>query len=332
MNHTVIFTGPRAIQIRETPVPEPCPGQVLVQTSLSAISAGTEMLVYRGQFPQHLSLDTSIEGMDQPFSYPLSYGYAAVGQVKQCGEEVDQSHWLGRTVFAFQPHSSHFVVDTGNLLALPNDLPLEDAVFAANMETAVNLVQDGQPLLGERVVVLGQGVVGLLTTALLAQFPLSSLAVVDGVELRRKAARAVGADDSLPPGDGSGHRLVSGRADLVFELTGDPSALNAAIDATGYGGRIVIGSWYGEKTTPIQLGGHFHRSRIEIISSQVSTIAPALRGRWSKDRRFETIWRLLRQVNPAQWITHSFPVERAADAYHLLDEHTDQTIQVVLTY
>lgn len=332
MKRTVIFTGPRAIEIKEAPIPEPGAGEVLVKTLCSAISAGTEMLVYRDQFPDQVSVDSSIEGMGEPFSYPLAYGYAAVGQVIHCGTGVDPTVWQDQIVFAFQPHTSHFTAPVDQLILVPEDIQPEDAVFAPNMETAVNLVQDGRPLLGERVIVLGQGVVGLLTTALLSRFPLRRLTVVDGLPLRREAAVDAGADLVFSPGELPARRSTRTEADLVFEVSGNPAALNTAIDTTGFGGRVVIGSWYGQKTAPVNLGGHFHRSRIELISSQVSTIAPALQGRWSKARRFDVVWDMLSRVNPCRWVTHRFPITQAVDAYRLLDEQAQDTIQVLLTY
>ena len=120
--------------------------------------------------------------------------------------------------------------------------------------------------------------------------------------------------------------------DLTFELSGSPSALNDAIAMTGFNGRVIIGSWYGEKKTHIDLGGAFHRSRIRLISSQVSTIAPALSGRWDKARRFEVAWEALERIQPQKWITHRFPLEDAEKAYQLLDENPQETIQVIFDY
>jgi len=195
------------------------------------------------------------------------------------------------------------------------------------METAVNLVQDGAPRLGERVAVLGQGVVGLLVTALLARFPLGSLAAVDGFARRREASLLAGAGKVHAPGD-----APTGDRDLIFELSGSPEALNQAIALAGYGGRIVVGSWYGQKCAPIDLGGRFHRNRLHITSSQVSTIAPELSGRWDKNRRLAVAWRMIEQLGPERWITHRFPITQAESAYRLLDEQPGETIQVVLTY
>jgi threonine dehydrogenase-like Zn-dependent dehydrogenase len=195
---------------------------------------------------------------------------------------------------------------------------------------------DGKPLIGERVVVLGQGIVGLLTTALLAGFPLEHLVTLDRYTLRRRASLELGVRASLDPGDAGTqdqlHRLLPDGADLCYELSGSPAALDQAIAITGFDGRVIIGSWYGQKRLSLDLGGRFHRSRIRLISSQVSTLAPELSGRWSKSRRFDLAWQMLARVGPARWITHRLPLHDAARAYQQIDQHPDQSIQVILTY
>ena len=126
--------------------------------------------------------------------------------------------------------------------------------------------------------------------------------------------------------------LLKQGADLAFELSGNPTALNDAIALTTFTGRVVIGSWYGEKPAEIELGGKFHRSRIRLISSQVSTIAPELEGRWDKARRFDAAWKAMERIKPEKWITHRFSIDEAVEAYRLLDESPQETIQVLLTY
>jgi threonine dehydrogenase-like Zn-dependent dehydrogenase len=183
-------------------------------------------------------------------------------------------------------------------------------------------------------------VVGLLVATLLKEFPLEALITSDRYELRRKASLAAGAGQSYDPDELRGYLANSSKHqfayaqnfDLTFELSGSPSALDDAIAMTAFSGRIVIGSWYGDKKSPIDLGGAFHRSRIQIISSQVSTIAPALSGRWDKGRRFGVAWEALGRLQPQKWITHRFPIEEAEKAYRLLDENPQETIQVVFNY
>jgi 2-desacetyl-2-hydroxyethyl bacteriochlorophyllide A dehydrogenase len=327
---SLVFTAPRRAELREEPLPPPGPGQVLVQTLCSAISAGTELLLYRGQFPdapgdKHDKLTTGLH-------YPMPCGYASTGRVLEPGPEVDPS-LAGRLVFSFQPHASYFVCAADTLIPVPEGVSPDAACFLPNMETAVNLVQDGAPILGERVLVFGQGVVGLLVASLLREFPLQTLLTVDPLELRRETSRA---DSVLDPSDPGflerAHSLLGDGADLTFELSGSPEALDSAIALTAFTGRIVIGSWYGQKRASIDLGGTFHRSRIRLISSQVSTIAPELSARWDKPRRFEVAWDALRRLHPEKWITQRFPLSQAPEAYRLLDEAPQQAIQVLLEY
>ena len=331
----VTFIGPSQAKVRAEPLPAPACGQILVKTRLSAISSGTEMLVYRGQIPAGLPVDANILALDKDFHFPLSYGYSAVGEVSELGEDVPE-HWLGRTVFSFQPHVCHFLATPETVFPLPEKLSAESACFLPNMETAVNFVQDGAPLLGENAIIFGQGIVGLLTAALLRQFPLQTLITVDPYPVRRSASLALGVQASLDPASPDFqeqiHALLPFGADLAYEVSGSPQALNQAIAATTFGGRVVIGSWYGSKPVQLDLGGSFHRSRIRLISSQVSSIAPELSGRWDKARRFEVAWQAIQRIQPGRWITHRFAHKNAAEAYELLDHAPAETIQVVLEY
>jgi 2-desacetyl-2-hydroxyethyl bacteriochlorophyllide A dehydrogenase len=331
---SIWFEAPYQVAVREAPLAPLAPDQVLVQTQLSAISAGTEMLFYRGQVPPGMPLDASLEALAGEARYPLRYGYACAGRVIEVGAQVDRA-WLGLDVFSFQPHATHFVVPPAELFPLPPNLSAQQAVFLPNMETAVNFLLDGAPLLGEQVVVLGQGVVGLLTTALLAHYPLARLIAFDRFELRRDKARPLGAPgvvDAVSDVARVKELLGAGGADLTYELSGQPEVLDLAIDLTGFAGRIIIGSWYGRKPAALNLGGSFHRSRLRLIGSQVSTVTPDLLARWSKDRRLGMAWTMLRRVPVGDLITHRFPLAEAARAYALLDQEPGQAVQVVFDY
>lgn len=328
-SRSVYFTAPGQVEVHSQPIPNPPPGQVLVRACCSAISPGTESLVYQGLFPAQLSLDASLEALAGRLEYPLKYGYCVAGEV--IADAAGLESWLGRSVFAFHPHESLFLAAPESLLVIPDGLSPEEAVFLPNMETAVNFVMDGAPLIGEVAVVIGQGIVGLLTTALLAAFPLAALIAVDLHPLRRQAALDLGATAALHPDDLLAVLPTAG-ADLCYELSGSPAAIDTAIAATGFDGRIVIGSWYGQKRAAPDLGGRFHRLRQRLVSSQVSTLASHLTGRWDKARRFEVAWEMLRRIRPARLITHRFPLDQAHKAYHLLTEHPGETIQVILTY
>lgn len=331
------FTRPFTCTIREENLPDVAGDRLRVKTACSAISAGSEMLIFKGRFPEGMAADATLPSYQgQRLAYPMTYGYSSVGIVETAGPSADPA-WVGQRVFAFQPHQSHFAVPAGELVRVPAEIEAEDAVFLANMETAVNLVMDGRPVIGERVLVLGQGIVGLLTTALLARFPLQTLAVVERWPLRRQASLDLGAEAAWTGDEADGCGLADGAIadkgfDLVFELSGQPAMLDTAIRCAGFNGRIVVGSWYGAKTAPIDLGGRFHRNRLRLIASQVSTLAPEFSGRWSKTRRLDTAWEGIARVRPSRLITHRFGIEKAQQAYAQLAERPGETLQVLLTY
>lgn len=332
---SLYFTGTRAVSVQEEELPRVSSHEVLVQTLFSAISPGTESLIYRGEFPEDMRIDENIADLSGTFAYPLKYGYASVGQVVAAGSDAD-AEWEGRIVMAFHPHESHFTASPDTLVPVPDDVQVEDALFLPNMETAVNFVMDGSPLVGEHVAVFGQGIVGLLTASVLAQFPIANLVTLDRHERRRRASCELGTTASLDPKEENLRELLQAYlpngADLTYELSGTPSALNQALEATGYAGRIVVGSWYGNKRASLNLGGRFHRSRIRLISSQVSSIAPRFMGRWTKVRRFETAWDMIRQIRPSRFITHRFSIREAAHAYQVLDQKPGEAIQILFTY
>jgi 2-desacetyl-2-hydroxyethyl bacteriochlorophyllide A dehydrogenase len=337
---SVYFEAPYHVAVKDEPLPSLEPTQVLVETLASAISSGTELLVYRGQVPTEIPVDETIPSLTGKFGYPLKYGYAAVGRVIEVGSEVS-TEWQGRCVFAYNPHESHFISSPKELIPLPPILSPEEGTLLPTMETAVNFLMDGGPLVGEQVAVFGQGTVGLLTTSLLTQFPLAGLVTLDPIPLRREKSLSLGAhyalDPTVPDALSQLHEaLQQGRphkgADLAYELSGNPAALNLAIAAMGFNGRVVIGSWYGQKKMPLHLGGRFHRSRISLISSQVSTISQGLQSRWNRTRRWQLAFEMLQRLRPVHLVTHRFLVDKAAEAYSLLDRSPEQAVQILLTY
>jgi threonine dehydrogenase-like Zn-dependent dehydrogenase len=308
---------------------------------MSAISPGTERLIYRGEAPSALDADASINALSGNLEFPLTYGYANVGTVEAVGHNVS-GHWKDRRVFSFQPHTSHFVTSPENLIPLPESASFADGLMIPSLETAVNLVMDGHPVLGEQVVLFGQGVVGLLTTRLLGRHPVTCYTVEPSPD-RRSMSEQWQADRSFHPVDDQaalnavlGFSDPEGRqregADLVYELSGNPSALNDALSLTGFGGRVIIGSWYGTKEVSLQLGGRFHRSRVQLKSSQVSTIDPMYQGRWTKERRMDVVLNLLTSLQPGAVVSDTFAVEEAPRAYRLLDDKDSDILQPVLQF
>jgi threonine dehydrogenase-like Zn-dependent dehydrogenase len=325
--------------VEESPIPLARPNQVIVKTEMSAISAGTELLIYRGNIPTDIQLDTTISSLSHQLNFPTKYGYSCVGTIYSIGENVDPN-FLHRRVFAFNPHEAYFALELESLVLIPEMISNENALFYPNMETAVNFIFDCEPKLGEVGIVIGQGIVGLLATELLNQFPLDAMFTLDNISIRRKQSLISGAKKTFDPKNINQvnklktllQRENSSGADFILEASGNPEALNLAIELTGFASRIIIGSWYGTKQAPLNLGGDFHRNRIQIVSSQVSSISPALTGRWHKSRRFEQVWTAIQEINPAKLISHRFSLADAAKAYQLLDKNPEQALQVVFKY
>ena len=329
----LFFVAPFEVEIRDFNLPDPKPGQVGVKTLCSAISPGTEKLIFRGQFSEGLQDHT--DQLSSNLNYPFQYGYACVGEIVDLGTGVDSTA-LGKKVFCYQPHASYFITEVENVHFIPANCSPESACFLANMETSVNLVQDARPVLGETAVVLGQGIVGLLTTALLTEFPLEKLIGADCFDIRRNAAIELGVEQCLDPNDPAFYERINSLlphgADLTIELTGVPGSLNDAIAVTGFNGRVIIGSWYGEQTANLALGDRFHRSRIKLLSSQVSTISADLSHRWDKSRRFQVVWDAIRRIQPERWVTHRFAFHQAREAYQMLEQSPQEYIQILFEY
>ncbi len=329
------FTGPRQVEVRDEELTWPAPGQLLVETMASAISAGTETLLLRGEAPRDMARDDTIGALPGSLAFPLKYGYAAVGRVAAVGD-ASLAGWEGRLVFSLHPHESRFLAAPQDVIALPPDMATEDALFLASMETAVNLVQDVRPVLGERAVVFGQGIVGLLATGLLAAHGLEALVTVDGFARRREASREMGAHASFDPHApdlaSALRRALGGEADVALEVSGSPSALNQALEAMAFGGRIIVGSWFGTKPVALDLGRSFHRRRLSLTSSQVSSLGAGLGAAWTKERRMQVAMHWLGRLHPSRFISHRFAFDQAQQAYAFLDHQPDSALQVVLTY
>jgi 2-desacetyl-2-hydroxyethyl bacteriochlorophyllide A dehydrogenase len=327
------LAAPQRVELRTEEIPPPGPDQVLVRARLSAISHGTEMLVYRGEVSSDLPLD--LPTLAGSFAFPIKYGYASVGEVEAIGGNVETLH-PGDLVFTLHPHQDRYLVPASLAVLLPVGTGPESAVFYANLETAVNVILDAGIRFGETVVVFGQGVVGLLITMLARRSGSGQVIAVDPIARRRERAIAAGADAALNPGADLSdrvHDLTGGRgADVVIEVSGVPAALKQAIACAAVQGTVVVASWYGTKTVPLILGGNFHRGRLRIVSSQVGMIDPALTPRWTFARRREVVVSLLGDLPLADLITHRAPFSHAADAYRLVDQRPDETVQVVLDY
>jgi len=324
------FEGGERVSLRDETLDPPGPHEVLIEAQVSAISPGTEMLFYRGEIEEGTEVDAVLDGYRGRLEYPLPYGYASVGRIAAVGQGVDPA-LRGRLAFVFMPHASAFCVPDHRIVPVPDGIEPEDAAFLAATETAVNLVLDAAPLLGERVSVFGLGVIGLLTIGLLTRFPLSRLSGWDLHPRRREAAALFGARAADP----AAAPAAGGTEDLAIEVSGSAEGFRRGLASCRFTGRLVLGSWYGMGSRRKSIEGfdtYFHRNRVRIISSQVSTIDPALSGRWSRERRLEAAWEALRLLRPSRLITQRIPFTKAQEAYRLIAGSPGDTIQVILVH
>ena len=273
---------PGAGEIRHVPLPEPGPGEVLVRTLRSGVSRGTETLVFRGGVPasQYAAMRAPFQEGD--FPGPVKYGYLSVGVVEQ-----GPDHLLGRTVFCLYPHQSAYVVPARAVAVVPDDVPARRAVLAGTVETAVNAVWDAAPLLGDRVAVVGAGMVGCCVARLLARFPAVAVTLVDTEPDRAEVAARLGADFALPadaPVD----------CDLVVHTSGTSAGLQRSLDLLRPDGTVIDLSWYGDAEVTLSLGAAFHSQRLGIRASQVGAVSPARRDRHTPGTRMALALDLLR--------------------------------------
>jgi 2-desacetyl-2-hydroxyethyl bacteriochlorophyllide A dehydrogenase len=329
----VWFRAPRQVEIRQESVRTVGPADVRVSAVVSGVSAGSELLVYGGQAPPELQPDLPTIGGD--FGLPIKFGYSSVGRVVEIGSGVEHLA-VDDLVFVHHPHQTEYVVPADAPIRLSPDLPPETGVFSANLETAVTVALDAHPRLGEAVLVVGQGIVGLLITMVLRRVGARPIVTVDLHERRRQASTAAGADHALGGDDDVGTRvleLTGGRGvDVAVEASGSPAALQACIDTVAFAGTVVVASWYGTREATVALGGAFHRRRVRVVSSQVSTLDPSLTPRWDRGRRTALVSELLSELPLSELITHRFGFADAASAYELLERAPGECLQVVLDY
>ncbi|WP_291295543.1 zinc-binding alcohol dehydrogenase [Elioraea sp.] len=275
------IVAPGRGEIRDEALRPPGEGEAAVETLASGISRGTESLVFTGRVPpsQHDAMRCPMQ--EGGFDFPVKYGYSAVGRVTAGPEAL-----TGKRVFCLAPHQTRLVVPLGLLSVVPDAVPAPRAVLAANMETAVNIAWDAAALPGERVLVVGAGVVGLLAAFLIARIPGVSLAVIDPDAGKARVAAALGLTLLAP-------EEAMGDADLIVHASGAPEGLRFALAHAAFEARIVEASWFGDKPVPLPLGEAFHSRRLRLISSQVGHIGGAMRGRRSYAERMALALSLL---------------------------------------
>lgn len=326
------FTGPRTPELRDEEIAEAGPGQVTVRGVASLVSAGTEMLVYRGDLPAEDEL--GLETCAGSFGFPVKYAYQIVGRVEAAGEGVPFAP--GDFVFCRHPHQERFTMRYVDWLIfkIPEILTPERAIFSNLLDVALNCNLDVPIRHGDVVVVYGQGVVGSMC-AQLARRTAGRIVVVDPAANRREFALTWGADAAVAPEHALDAvlELSDGRgADVSIEASGAPAALQSAIVATGQEGTITAISFFGKRTVPLVLSPEFHYRRHRLISSQVSTIGSGLQPRWDLQRRMATVFDLLSGDDLRTPISHRLPFSEAPEAYRLLDEEPETTMGIALSY
>ena len=323
----VRFVAPYVVEVADVAVPNPEPGDVLIRAEFSGISGGTEMLAYRGELDSRVPKDETLGALAGSFEYPFTYGYSSVGIVETSRSDVGE----GERVFAFHPHQTRFIVSADDVVRIGACDPRE-ATLLPLVETALQISLDAGIRYREVGAVVGLGPVGILTAILLAR----SGAIVVGSDpkpWRRQAARACGLEAVEPEGLGEAVRATTrGRgADLVVEATGNPDALGESLGLLSTEGVAIVASWYGVKPVTLPLGAEFHRRRLEIRSSQVSTIGHRA-TRWNRRRRLETTQALLAELPLSFLSSHTFPLERVHEAYAALDRGDDGVVHVAVAY
>jgi threonine dehydrogenase-like Zn-dependent dehydrogenase len=280
--HAFWLRSPGRAEIRSVPLPDPGPEEVLVRTLHSGISRGTETLVYQGGVPvsQYAAMRAPFQEGD--FPGPVKYGYLNVGVV-----EEGPAALRDRTVFCLYPHQTAYVVPAGAVIPVPDGVPARRAVLAGTVETAVNALWDAAPLIGDRITVLGAGMVGCCVAAILARFPGARVQLVDVDPERAGVAAALGVDFAAPAG-------AAGERDLVVHASATSAGLQRSLELLAPEGTVIELSWYGTGEVRLPLGASFHARRLTIRSSQVGAVSPARRASRTHADRLALALELLR--------------------------------------
>jgi 2-desacetyl-2-hydroxyethyl bacteriochlorophyllide A dehydrogenase len=323
----VWFVAPYQVELSGASVREPEAGELLVRTDFSGISGGTELLVYRGQIDSGVPRDEALAALAGTFEYPFTYGYSAVGTVEASRTEVRE----GARVFAFHPHQDRFVVSGRDVVPV-GESDARAATLFPLVETALQISLDAGVRYGEVVAVLGLGPVGILAATLVARSG-AIIVASDPRPWRRDVARECGVEAVEPDAlhDALAAATRGRGADVLIEATGNPDALGERLDLLATEGVALVASWYGSKPVTLPLGGDFHRRRLEIRSSQVSTLGSRA-ARWDRQRRLETTRALLGELPLSALASHTLPFERAPEAYAALDRGDDGLVHVALAY
>lgn len=306
--------APGRAALRPVQLAAPREGEVLVRALHSGISRGTELLVFTGSVPQSEYQRMRAPFQEGEFPAPVKYGYASVGVVEQGPPDLQ-----GRSVFCLHPHQSRYVVPASAVHPLPEGVPPHRAVLAANMETAVNALWDAAPRLGDRIAVVGGGVVGLLVAWLASRLPGCRVQLVDTHTPRAGIAAQLGLQFATPPD-------ATAEADLVIHASGHAEGLATALRLAAFEATVLELSWYGQQPVSLPLGEAFHARRLTIKSSQVGHVATAQRARWTYARRMALALSLLQDAQLDALITDSAPFNQLPEVLARLAAGAPDTV------
>jgi threonine dehydrogenase-like Zn-dependent dehydrogenase len=307
-------------ELRSEPLPEPGPGEILVEALASGISRGTETTVFQGRVPESQHRVMRAPHQAGEFTFPLKYGYSSVGIVAAGPDD-----WLGRRVFCLYPHQDRYVLPRRAAISVPAAVSDERAVLAANMETVVNALWDAAPRVGDRVTVVGAGVIGALAAAVAARIPGAEVQLVDINPEKAQIASALGISFAVP-------KVATPHADVVIHASGTAAGLATSLDLAGFEATILELSWYGDREIAIALGESFHSRRLRLVSSQVGAIATAQRSRWDRRRRLALALDLLADARFDVLLAPAVPFARLPEVMAELAAQPSKVMCQVIAY
>ncbi|MGC9313112.1 MAG: dihydrofolate reductase family protein, partial [Sediminispirochaetaceae bacterium] len=318
------FTAPRTVALREEAIHRQ-PGEILIHSQAIAVSHGTEKHLYNGTFPGGSSMD-GLKSLAGEMEYPVKYGYMNAGLTED-----------GRRVFAFFPHQDLFYIQEKELIEFPESFSFEDIVLYPSVETAYTVLLDAWPQPGDRILIVGLGMIGLLCAEMLSEWTGLHIAAVDPDRSRREHGGRLGVQCLTPePSDpGRQEELIrtafgGSLPDKTIHLSGTDGGLQLAIDSTAFEGTVIEASWHGGAASSLKLGEAFHRRRLTVRCSQVSHVPGDLGPRWDRSRRTGEVKEWMERIRPSKYITRRYPLEKAPDAFRDIFEGGAEILQALL--
>jgi threonine dehydrogenase-like Zn-dependent dehydrogenase len=305
------IVAPGQGELRSERLPDPGPGEILIEALASGISRGTETLVFQGRVPESQRQIMRAPHQVGEFTFPLKYGYSSVGLVA-----AGPDNWLGRRVFCLHPHQDRYVVPRRAVVAVPATVPDERAVLAANMETVVNALWDAAPRIGD---------IGTLAAAVASRIPGAAVQLVDVNPDKAAIASALGVSFAVPT-------VATPQADLVIHASATAEGLATALDLAGFEATIVELSWYGDRQIAVALGEGFHSRRLRLVSSQVGAVATPQRARWDRTRRLALAVDLLADPRFDVLLAPSVPFARLPEVMKRLAAGPSEVMCQVIRY